>query len=335
MRRWAGEVRLSRLEELRAKRRAGERTLFEKYSERVARVEGLRPLFGIVGLFGALFAAIGRAFEGDVGLGLTIAGATVAALGGGHVLLMDYKKLEISQDAKDAHRDIEEALDELEKIQRELGVATEKLAQANGFDQRRLARLAAFRRMIESVEAALLSGADAKTSAQKLLENSVGSLRRAVDYRAGDFLTFTIFQCDGPEGDKSMVPIAREWTDKIKGSELGRSWKLGDGYTGALWAMAVNRPDGTVIEADTRLVEARNRYRVPNADAAREARYVSVVSFPILIGRDNQVWGAVTATSDRAGVFDHQGDLPWQSVETVGDLAHVAGLLAKLEKPAS
>lgn len=334
---------MSRLKELRARRRAGEKKFFEKYAARIAYIESLRPWFGGVALLGAMVAAFARLDSGTLGLVLTIVGGVVAALGGLFVVLTDYKKMEISQDAKDAHRDMDEALEEMERSEAELGRARDTVGHANMLDKKRLARLEALRRMIENVEAALLSGADAETSAENVLKYAIGNLQRAVDYQAGELLTFTIFRKSSVNGEDVMLPIAREWTDK-EDPNLGRHWKMGYGYTGAVWAMAAANPKASVIEADTLLPEARQRYRVENADEVREQCYRSVASFPILIGKKNEIWGVVTATSDRAGVFgvvdrkgdpagQSKGDLAWQSVETVRDLALAAGLLAKLGKP--
>lgn len=105
----------------------------------------------------------------------------------------------------------------------------------------------------------------------------------------------------------------------------------GKGYTGVLWALASADRKFSIVEPDTSRESAREKYPVENSDPDREGRYRSVASFPITIGSGDDIWGIVTATSSRAGVFDHSGDLARQSVETIRDVALVAGLLAKLD----
>lgn len=321
---------MSEIDDLRARLRRGEQSFFDKFSARITHVERLRPIFGFVAVGGAMLAAVARAIPGAWGLGLVVAGAVVAAAGGGFVVLMDFKKLEISQDAREAHKAADDAIEALAVKTGELGAAEERFKEAVTFDRKRLARIEATRLMIESVEAAFLKSADVSKSGQQLLKRAISALRTAVDYRAGDFLTVTLFQKTGAGAQERMAPIAREWTDEREALQLGRSWKRGRGYTGRLWSLAKDDPFASVVEPDTQKQEAQVRYKVDKADHAREGRYRSVASFPILVGEDNRIWGVVTVTSDRPGVFDHTGDLPRQSVETVRDIAMVASLLAKL-----
>ncbi|WP_125255820.1 hypothetical protein [Brevundimonas fluminis] len=324
---------MGEIEELKARLRKGEQSFFDKFSARITYVERLRPIFGFVAVGGAMVAAIARFIPGPWGLGLVVTGAVVAAAGGGFVVLMDFKKLEISQEGRDAHKTADDAIEALAAKTAELEAAEDRVKQTAAFDRKRLARIEATRLMIESVEAAFLKQADVPKSAQQMLERAISNLRTAVDYQAGDFLTFTIFQKTGSGAQEQMTPIAREWTDERDALRLGRSWKRGRGYTGHLWSLARDNPFASVVEPDTRKREAQERYKVDKPDAARESRYRSVASFPILIGADNEIWGVVTATSDRVGVFDRSGDLPHQGVETVRDVAMVASLLAKLSAP--
>lgn len=324
---------MGEIEDLRAQLRKGEQSFFDKFSARITYVERLRPIFGFVAVGGAMIAAIARAIPDPLGLGLVVTGAVVAAAGGGFVVLMDFKKLEISQEGRDAHKTADDAIEALAAKTTELGGAEDRFRQAVAFDLKRLARIEATRLMIESVEAAFLKQADVSKSATQMLKRAISNLRTAIDYETGDFLTVTVFQKTGSGARPRMTPLAREWTDEPDDSQLGRSWKRGQGYTGHLWSLATDNPFANVVEPDTQRREAQERYKVENADPAREARYRSVASFPILVGEDNQIWGVVTATSDRAGVFDHSGDLARQSVETVRDVAIVASLLAKLSVP--
>lgn len=326
------------LTDLRVRLKSGEKSFLGKYSDRVAVLERWRPWFAVGAVLGALIAAVARLFEGGWGIGLTVGGAVFAATCGALVALMDFKKLEISQEAMDAHSIADDALIELEAREADLAQSNQRaaaaLSEAESFDKRRLSRIEAVRLMVETIEAALITSATTEKSAERLLKVAAARIRSAVDYRTGDFFTLTIFKRearDPAEGER-MHPIAREWTDP--GAAVGgRSWAKGEGYTGVLWSLAADNSKASVVEPDTSLPGVAERYPVSNPNAAREARYRSVVAFGITVGKSNEVWGVVTATSDRAGVFDHRGDLARQSVETVRDVALAAGLLVKLDRP--
>lgn len=321
---------MGQIEDLKARLRKDEQSLFDKFSARISHVESLRPIFGFVAVGGALVLAISRLLADPLGLALAILGGVTAATGGAIVVVLDFKKLEISQDAKDAHRTADESIQALAASQSVLEAERAARSQAATLDRKRLARIEATRLMIESLEAALLRNADTRLAAQQLLMNSSASLRNAIDYQTSDFLTFTIFRKTKAGRGEVMRPIAREWTDARETTTLGRQWKRGEGFTGYLWSLAQDNREASVVEPDTQKPEAQ-KYKVNTADARRESRYRSVASFPILVGRDNEIWGVVTATSDRAGVFDHQGDLARQGVETVRDVAMIASLLTKLK----
>jgi hypothetical protein len=322
--------------ELRQRLAAGRDGYLTKLTERIAIVEWWRPWAAGGAVAGALVAGLSRLFTGDLSVGLAVGGAVFAAVCGLAIALMDYKKLEISGDARSAHALVDDALAELETCERQLtadAAAAAAAAQAaKEFDARRHARIEAVRLMIETLEAALLKGKSAAETAELLLRIAADPIRRAVDYKAGDLFTLTIFKREArtaAEGER-MHPIAREWTDPAA-ADGGRSWEKGKGYTGVLWSMASANRKISLVEPDTSLEGVREKYPVDTADLQRENRYRSIASFPITIGPDDGIWGIVTATSSRPLVFDHRGDLARQSVETVRDVALIAGLLAKLD----
>jgi hypothetical protein len=323
-------------EELRDRLRSSEVGFLDKYTNRLSFVEGWRPWFAGGAVIGAMIAAVGRAIDSqkhpELTIVMSVSGAMTAAIFGLLVVLMDFKKLEIGNEAKNSLKVAEDSINLSSELEKKLKIESEgfksHLEDCRQFDLKRLDRIEAIRLMVEVAEAALLTNASVEKSAEHLLSMAGSKIRASCDYKTDDFHTITIFQMIAGAPDK-MVPIARSWTDPSK-ADGGRSWEKGFGYTGLLWSWAVDNSKAQIVEPDTATPEARARYRVGEPDAEREARYRSVACFPILVGRENKVWGVVTATSSRAGVFKHEGGLARQSVECVRDVAMVAGLLAKL-----
>lgn len=311
---------------LRARLKIGKIGLLEKYSARLDSIEGLRLWMVGVGVVGAFTVALSKAFEGGIGVGLAIAGAISVAIGGLVVARLDYRKLEIVREAKDAHDVAEQALDLLH----ERGRAIET---AETLDRKRRERLLAIEQMLEAVEIGLIKKRNAAEVATIMLSRSIAAIRKAIDYEASDFLTVTIFQKMQSADGEEMCRIGWQWTDPAKGEAGGRSWKLGQGYTGSAWNNALVNPDGDVIEADTHLEHCRKQYPVENSQASRENLYRSVAAIPILVGATNEVWGVVTATSDRSSVFQRDtSNVKVQNVDMIRDVARIAALLAGLEQ---
>lgn len=323
-------------DELRQRLTTSSVALDTKITNRLAIVEWWRPWAAGLAVCGAAVAGFSRLMAAsDLSLALAVGGTVLAAACGLAIALMDYKKFEISSEAKAAMAVAEEALKELSSRESELARASEKIEQiigeARDFDAKRNHRIQALRLMIDVTEASLLKGLKVQTAAKRLLSLSAASLRGAIDWEAQDFLTVTIFRAGKDKsGADVMKPIAREWTDS-GASAGGRAWPKGKGYTGVLWSLACADPRASVVEPDTSLPAASSKYPIDNPDPDREKRYLSVASFPILVGKDNEVWGVVTATSSRKGVFDHEGQLARQSAEVIRDVALVASLLVKLD----
>ena len=130
-----------------------------------------------------------------------------------------------------------------------------------------------------------------------------------------------------------MQRIAAQWTDPEKAAAGGRSWARGEGFTGVAWNNAITNRFGDVIEDDTTKPHCRSQYPVKSIDPEREALYKSVAAIPILVGGTNDVWGVVTATSSRVGVFKRDtSNVTVQNVEMIRDIARIAALLAGLER---
>jgi hypothetical protein len=166
-----------------------------------------------------------------------------------------------------------------------------------------------------------------------MLKRAVASIRKAVDYQGGDFFTVSIFKKEDRGEGERMYRIAAEWTDPERASTGGRSWAFGKGFTGVAWQLACTNRKGDVVEADCSGAEIADKYPVDDPNPEREALYRSVAAIPIFVGATNEVWGVVTATTDRIGVFKRdRSNLQVQNVDTIRDVARLAALLAGLEE---
>lgn len=316
-----------RLEEIRSKLEKGQQALFDKIFGRIEAVEWLKPALTALAVIGALVAALSKLDSGYWGTVMAITGAIVAGIAGLAIALFDYRKIDIGREAKELY-----------------GLATESLqiANANGaqvlqieaetkaLDFKRRARLLAIEQMVEAIEAGLIKNADVQQVADAMLRRSIQSIRTAVDYQGTDFFTVSIFRRSREDRIPKMIRIAAQWTDPERAGSKPRAWSLGKGYTGVCWNLAQTNRYSDVVESDTTRPYCARQYPVENADPDREKLYRSVASIPILIGRKNEVWGVVTATSDRAGVFDREASaaLAMQNVEMIRDVARIAALLA-------
>lgn len=306
--------------------RRNESGFVAKLAERLRWLERWRPWLIGLGALGALLAALARVVPGAVGLSLTIIGATVAGLAALAVAAFDCRKIELGTEVTSVQAIAEEAIAAGKAI-----AADRDLLQtgAEALDRRRRERLIAIEQMLQAMEAGLLQGDDAAAIADQLLKQSIFAIRKAIDFRGYEFLTVSIFRRQTVDGREVMHRIAAQWTDPERAAAGGRDWVLGEGYTGMAWQNATTNPNGDVIERDTTDPEIRRRYPVKNPDPAREALYKSVVAVPILIRSTNDVWGVVTATSDRIGMFTRdRGHIEVQNVEMIRDVARVAALLA-------
>jgi hypothetical protein len=270
---------------------------------------------------------------------------------------MDYKKLEIARESQEAHDIAEEAVKEAEDLEQRLGEqqgSTERArqeaeaelgraqaaAQANAdvaernwkaLDRQRRGRLRAFRHLVEVIEAAQLRSADVRTTAESMLNIAADRIREAVGVERDDDFSISIFQRDAGKGARARMRRVGCYCTHAKERKYDKvSWAKGRGYTGTLWNEATANTQASLVIADTRLPELRDRYPVDRPDPQRDARYVSVAAFPILIGRTQNVWGVVTATIDRENVFARIAGKPTQGVEMAEDVAYVAALLAGL-----
>ncbi|MBX9796772.1 hypothetical protein [Sphingomonas sp.] len=313
---------------LRRQLRANEQSLSHRYAARLAAIDQWRLAVVVLGIVAGFGAALSKLFEGTPGIVMAVLGGGFVLVFGSLVAVLDYRKLEISREAQHAHQLADQSLDLAEEREAALDAARQ-------LDLKRRERLLAIEQMVEAIEAGLIRKEDSKATADALLRRAIAAIRKAVDYQAPDFFTVSIFQrlSDGNGGEK-MCRIAAQWSDPEKAAAGGRDWALGQGYTGVAWNNARVNPAGDVIESDTSLDHCRAQYPVEHADPKREALYRSVAAIPILIGKDNTVWGVVTATSDRAGVFTREPThVTVQNVDMIRDIARVSALLAGLPDP--
>lgn len=317
----------NKIAEIRPEVRKGASKLLAKFRERISFVESLKLLWIVMGVLGALVAGISRGIDGPLGFGLTIGGVTATALSGIAIGFLDRRKLEISQDAADAHEKSDAALDLAESLVSTLETSTQSV---EAFDRKRRERLLAGQKMIEVLEASLVTGSgDVERTAEAMLRAAIQSIRSAVEYKGSDFFTLTIFRRVQEDGNEVMRRIAAQWTDPALAAKGGRDWHLGQGYTGVAWQNGLTNPNGDVIIGDTQAPGVPAQYPVPKPDPQREALYRSVASIPILVKSQNEVWGVVTATTDRPNVFVRDMEnLKVQNVEMIRDVARIAALLA-------
>jgi hypothetical protein len=99
-----------------------------------------------------------------------------------------------------------------------------------------------------------------------------------------------------------------------------------------VWHEATANLNAELVIADTSAPEVKARCPVDTPNAEWDERYRSVAACPIRIQRSQEVWGVVTATINRTGVFARVGanSAPTQGVEMTEDIAYVAALLAGL-----
>lgn len=292
-------------------------------------------------LCGAVLGTIGGGMDGSLRppewpYVLTLKGALVVIgggmsfIGGLLLLLVDEDTAGLLQVAREVSRDANSFLLDRDALAAKHGgaeIAAERL------DRKRRERLSAMEVMLEVVEAALLRGADVIDTADKMLLYAIHSVRKAVEYEGDDFFTVSIFKREDRGNGERLYRIAAQWSDPVKAGQDGRSWAKGEGYTGVAWSRAIGTAGAEVIEHDTSLPHISQEYPVANANADREALYRSVAAIPILVGESDEVWGVVTATSDRKDVFRRDmSALGTQNVAVIRDIARFAGLLAGIDK---
>lgn len=305
------------IDSLRRELRADEGALLDKYAARIDAIELGRPFFVAGTVIGAALAGFARFLNGAPGLVLTVIGLMMSVVFGLLVGWADYRKLELSREARRAMR-----------------IADQSLARADAFAasldnevrhrQGREDRLEASALMREAMATAVASELEMGDAADMMLDTAKLRLVAAFRFDAAEYWAVTVFREDPDEAE--MTKIAALWNDATTSAEPGRSWKKGEGFTGVAW-----RNESPVIVPDMQSPGMAETYPVPQHKFRNHdrQRYRSAASYPVVV--EGAVWGVVTATSDRVGRFDLATPDGSEAARTVADIAAHIGLLATIE----
>lgn len=304
--------------ELRRRLRADEVSFLDKYAGRIDAMERARPCFVAGGVIGAAVVGFGRFIEGTPGVVVSTIGIVAALIFGGLVGWADFRKLEISREARSAMTVADDALD------RAGGYAT-ALDEQTRRRSLREERLKVGTLLREAIASAVASGFDVGDAIDSMLDSAKLRLVAACDFNAAEYWALTVFSL-GESGDE-MEKIAALWNDATTSAQQSRGWRRGEGFTGVAW-----RNERAVVVPDMTAPGMAEEYPVPGTkhrDHDRQ-RYRSAASYPVVV--DGAVWGVVTATSDRPGRFDLSGTEGAESARVIQDVAGHMALLATIER---
>ncbi len=147
------------------------------------------------------------------------------------------------------------------------------------------------------------------------------NLTASIGFDHGERWAFSIFQKTGVGDDERMERIAVQWANRFGETKAARSWKRQQGFTG--WAWHDNQE---LVVADARDSQWGGKYFYQQGNQPVEDRdlYVSAAAIPIKIGANDEIWGIITATSDKPDRFRRNPqDVRSQNVETVRVLARL------------
>lgn len=270
---------------------------------------------------GALLAALGKLglISEAVDTGLQIVGLVMAFIGGVLVAIFDRKRTKLTSSARDSLDLAQEFLDEKAGLESQIAAAAE-------LDRRRRYLLQAHQSMQEAVER-VPQGTSIITVIETMLDAGANDLEGAIGFDPGEKWAFSIFQrVPSREGSKTEVMrrVAVAWADRSMERNGARDWKKKEGFTGVAW-----QRDDDVIEDDATKPEIAEQYPVPGAKVKPDdaKRYVSVAAIPIRVGPQDEMWGVVTATSDKAGRWRRVSTDPAeQNVQSVRVLSQLIAM---------
>lgn len=308
----------SEIADLRRRLRADEVSFLDKYAGRIDAIERARPWFVVGGVVGAAVIGFGRFIEGTPGIVVSTVGIAAALIFGGLVGWADFKKLEISREARNAMSIADDALDRAARY----ATALDEQTRRRGLREERLKVGALLR---EAIASAVASGFDMGDAIDSMLDSAKLRLVAACDFDAAEYWALTIFSLD--EEGVEMEKMAALWNDATTSAGMSRRWRKGEGFTGVAW-----RNERAIVVPDMTAPGMADEYPVPGAkhrDHDRQ-RYRSAASYPVVV--DGAVWGIVTATSDRPSRFDLGGTEGAESARVIQDVASHVALLATVER---
>lgn len=291
-----------------------ENSLLNKYAARINVIERGRPWFVVGAVVGGLLTGLARLFDGSTGLIITIVGVVAAAVFGSLVGWHDFKKLELSVEARNAMRVADEAPTLADAHAGEL-------SSARQLGTLRDERSAAADLMRESMLVSLIGKLPTSDTIDVMLDAARLRTAAACRFEASEYWAITVFTIDATAVE--MVKIAALWNDATTSAQTSRAWRRGEGITGMVW-----RNEGPVVISDASLANMDTSYPVPEGKLRSHdaRRYRSAAAYPVLVG--DEVWGVVTATSDRPGRFTTADPNAVEATHTVRDIASFVSLIA-------
>jgi hypothetical protein len=221
------------------------------------------------------------------------AGIGFSSVGGLLLLLIERGNVDLLNDARVAVSRWREASDAREQLQRQVA----QLAIDVSGQQKSIVAVGVLIQAVESVVAK--PDIPLEERLKVLLVQSKPSLMTVVDFHQGDDWTISVFLRQMVDGDERLRRVAALWEDEAAELADKRSWRKSQGWTGAAWARGMPQ-----IEADATSASAKARYDVgENYRPEDDSRFRSVAAVPFRVGADTEVFGVVTATSQRSGSF--------------------------------
>jgi GAF domain-containing protein len=304
--------------DLRRQLRVGEVALVDKYAARIDAVERARPWFIGGGVLGAALTGLGRFVPDTPGLVVTVAGIVLATVFGVLVGWIDFRKLELSREARNAMSIADQALER---------AASHAAALDDQARHRRIRedRLEAGSLMREAIASAVTGELAIGDAIDTMLDVAKLRLVAAFGFDAAEYWAVTVFTTD--DAGEEMVKLAALWNDATTSALPSRGWRKGEGFTGIAW-----RSERAVVVPDMARPGMPDAYPVPEAKfrGHDQLRYRSAASYPIIV--DGAVWGVVTATSDRPSRFDLEASDGIEASRMVQNIAGHVALLATIER---
>lgn len=307
---------MSDFDALEARLKPNRAGVLRKIGERMLSLEKLRVWFVVLGVVGALLAALAKAVDGTTGTVMVFLGAVMAAIGGVFVARFDFRKLELTALVIEAESIAESAI--------AAGRALEAQERANAsLDLRRLALIDANAIMRSTLEHALfIPEADLTGAIDEMVDAALPHLLISVGFGSTEAWAISVFQVRGDE----LVRVSAKRAHRHDEHKQARRWKKNEGFVGAAWAR-----EDAVIVTDGQDDATADEWKVPEGlrkpyDATR---YRSMAAVPVRLGNSAQIWGVIAVSSDRAGRFRRRpNDRQEQAVDTVRLVARMAALAA-------